>query len=89
MKLSVYSVYDKKANCYLRTFTYFVSHDGESLRIFGDMVSDVKLPLVRHPEDYALYKLSDFDDVSGVFSPLSAPKFMSHAIDFINEKEVR
>lgn len=84
MKLNVYSVFDDKAKVYSKPFN--MAHNGEALRLFADAVSDVKSSLNRHPSDYHLYRLAEFDDVSGVFKSLpNGPEFLAHAIDFVAE----
>lgn len=63
MKLGAYSIFDKKADVYSKPF--FVGQDGEASRMFIDLVNDSKTTLHRHPEDYSLYRIGEFNDNSG------------------------
>lgn len=39
---------------------------GEAMRGFGDAVMNKESEFGKHPEDYALYKIGDYDTVTGV-----------------------
>lgn len=80
MILNVYSVYDKKAQCYLDIF--YRNHDGEALRSFSDRVSESNSLYAKHPEDYSLFKLGQIDTTSGELVG-QKPKFLSDAISFV------
>ncbi len=90
MKVNVYAIFDKKAKMYASPF--FLPHDPQAIRAFGDLVVDPKSSISVHPEDYSLYRLTSFDDCSGMFgrvddhgkivSDVSPPDFLAHASDF-------
>lgn len=86
MKLSVFSIYDVKAKIYSRPFT--MVHNGEALRAFSDTVNDPKSGLLhKYPEDYRLFKLAEFDDTIGVYTPMvNGPEFIAHATDFVKKE---
>ncbi len=63
MKLNIYMVHDQKANAYLPPF--FLPEDGMAHRTFGDCCNDVEHQFGKHPEDYTLFKLGEFDDLVG------------------------
>lgn len=63
MKLMVYSVFDKKAATYSRPF-FSVNH-AVAIRDFGDAVNDPKNPNVKHVDDFDLYFVGTFDDLTG------------------------
>jgi hypothetical protein len=82
MILNVYSVYDKKAQSYLTMFCR--SHDGEALRSFADDVSNANSPFAKHPEDYSLYKLGQFNSITGeLIGHKSKP--LSEAVAFVSQ----
>lgn len=60
----------------------FFSHVGEAIRSFSDLVSDPQTVLAKHPEDFKLYSLGSYDDVSGRLVPLDVPGFVANATDF-------
>ncbi len=84
MEQRVYSVFDIKGKCYTKPF--FMVHNGEALRLFGDAVNDEKTTLNKHPEDYQLFLIGTFDDNSGQLKSKSNPEFLSNAVDFVKEK---
>jgi len=85
MLLNVYSIFDIKAKVYGNPF--YMSHNGEAQRAFGDLVKDQQSTVSKHPEDYQLFKLATFDNVSGKFTPINPVEFMAHATDYLpNEK---
>ena len=84
MKVKVFSVRDEKANSFGQPF--FAVNDNIARRMFSDLVEDPKSMVARHPDDFKLYSLGEFDDNSGELSPLAQPEFLAHGVDFINVK---
>lgn len=67
MKYVVMSIFDRAVGSYMRPM--FVRSVGEGNRLFGDEVNRVAAdnPMCKHPGDYELFKLCEFDDVEGKF----------------------
>jgi hypothetical protein len=78
----VYAVVDLKIGSYSQPF--FVPAKGVATRTFTDAVADTSSMLYKHPEDYALYELGTFDDVSGLFENLEKPINCGLASQFAN-----
>lgn len=57
------SVFDSKVGAYAQPF--YVATRGEAIRSFTDACKDDKLPFSRHPADYRLFALGEFDDSVG------------------------
>jgi len=73
MKLLVFSVYDAKAEAFMRPF--FAPTRGLAIRSFRDGVNaGGEEPLAKHPEDYTLYEVGSFDEGSGELVSLE-PRF--------------
>lgn len=69
MKMIIVSVYDSKVSAYMKPF--FVPAVGAGIRAFSDEVNrGGDSELSKHPEDYALYRLGEFDDQVGAFQEL-------------------
>lgn len=83
MKVKVYGIFDDKAAAYSNPF--FMIHHGQALRAFGDVVQDPNSSIHRHPSDFHLYYIGDFDNESGQFTSFE-PQFLGHAVDFLNVK---
>ena len=61
----MYSIYDHKAKMYMRPF--FVPNREVALRVVTDLVNDSEHEIGKHPEDYALFYLGEWDDNSAEF----------------------
>jgi len=79
MVLKMYSTLDIKAKCYLRPFCAI--NDSMAHRAFGDAVIDASTPLHAHPEDYQLFSIGEFDDITGVIT--RKVEFICKALDFV------
>jgi hypothetical protein len=67
MKKVYYAVYDRKAELFSAPFLEI--KDGTAIRAIQDLV--VNSPdhaFAKHPLDFSLHKLGEFDDVSGVIT---------------------
>jgi len=80
MQTKVFAIFDVKAKSYGQPF--FVPHNGIALRMFSDLVVDDKSSISKHPEDYKLYYLGEYDDVAGNFTSVPTPDFLANASDF-------
>lgn len=76
MKNRMYSVYDRKTLVYLPP--YFALTDGAAIRTLSDAVADRNNMLAKHPNDYVLYFVGEFDDTNGQVLP-AVP--LVHVID--------
>ena len=86
MKLNVYSIHDKAANAFTQPF--FMHNDGLAIRAFQDNVNAAEENNIsKHPEQFSLWKLAEFDDNSGVITPLSSPDHISGGIELVNPTE--
>lgn len=62
-KYQAYSVLDTKAAAF--TTPMFLQRDEMAIRAFSDAVKDPNHPMHKHPEDYHLYWIGEFDDTAG------------------------
>lgn len=63
MKRPVLAIYDSKAELYGEPIVAVAV--GQVVREFSDRVSDGKSDYSRHPEDYTLFQIGEYDDVEG------------------------
>jgi len=69
--LQMFSVYDVKAEVYSQPITApTINTMG---RILGDVLAEGSHAYAKHPEDYVLFHLGEFDDSTGQVDPLNAP----------------
>lgn len=83
---TVFSVLDSAANAFGNPFV--VNHLGIALRAFTDQVnSESGGDLFNHPADFALYQIGEYDDTTGVITPLTPPKLIVQAASLKNVRE--
>jgi len=76
MKLNAYCIYDRKTLAYFPPF-YAPTHGG-AVRSLTDLVADNNTTVGRHPNDYVLFCIGQFDDQNGALEPKSP---LEHVID--------
>lgn len=76
MKLNAYSVYDAKSLVYGTPF--FAPTDGSAIRSMQDLANDLSTTVGRHPTDFSLWCVGNYDDQKGELTPL-AP--LRHVVD--------
>lgn len=62
MKIRCYSVFDAKAEAFITP--WFMPTDGQAIRTFSDCVRDERHEFGKHPEDYALFRVGEFDSIT-------------------------
>lgn len=83
-KLKIFAVYDKKSVAYANPF-YF-HQKGQAIRAFEDAVNDPQSPLSKHPEDFAIFEIGEWNDTTGVITPLPNPVPVEEALNVIKNK---
>lgn len=61
---AIYAVRDKLAGMIIGNVLTF-AHDAPAVRFFKDAVFDDQSPIAKHPHDYELIKLIEFNDEGG------------------------
>lgn len=72
MRLYVVAVKDRALDAYMRPF--FVPALNAAVRSFQDEINRPESEMFKHPDDYDLYHLSIFDDVTGAFELFDTPQ---------------
>lgn len=67
MKLNVYSIFDSVANAFIPPF--FMANDAMAIRACSDALTDSNHQFFKHPTDYTLFRIAEFDDSNGVIVP--------------------
>lgn len=83
MKLSIYSIFDSKARAFLPPF--YLANDSLATRVFSDCANDSVHAFGKHPEDYSLFRLGEFDDALGTFDLLSTHVNLGLAASFVED----
>lgn len=84
MKFSIFSIYDNKAETF--NTPMYVPAKGVAIRAFSDQANDPQSMLNKHPQDYELFCIGDFDADIGLLTPMT-PQSIGPAADFIKPTE--
>lgn len=78
----VYAVYDMKMKLFLAPFV--TRNSAVATRMFADSVNGENNVVAKHPEDFALYQIGEFDEESGLLVS-TQPVNLGLASQFVNE----
>lgn len=78
MTKKVFSIYDEKADAFLQPF--FMSKVGEAIRAISDCLNDPAHQFSKHPSDYTLFVIGEFDDSTG--SLTDEKKSLGNLVEF-------
>ena len=79
--MKLISVKDTKADAYLNPVV--VRTTAEGLRMFEAQTNDKSTMSHKHPSDFILCELADWDEISGTISTYDSPKILAVGTDFI------
>lgn len=77
--MNMYAVFDQKAQAYGNP-VFFRTH-GEATRVLEDEILKGDTLIAKHPEDFVLFFIGHFDEVSGVMSVEDVPLTLGRASD--------
>lgn len=81
-----FSVLDIKAGAFITPF--FMQNQMMAVRLFKDCANDPAHMFCRHPDDYALYQVCEFDDASGAITPQEPLEYVGVAKQFKQQQEI-
>lgn len=84
MKLLAFSVYDEKVQAFNAPF--FQTTLGQAVRSYSDIVNDAESVIHRHPGDYVLYHMGEFDDGEGTFTSQVPPVRLGSGLEYVEVK---
>jgi len=85
MVRKVFSIRDAKSELFGTPF-FNLTH-GEAERNFKTLVNDPKSSVNQYPEDFDLYYLGSYDDVSGKMIPNDSPEHLVKAVNVFTAKQ--
>ena len=80
MKLKIFSIFDAKAEAFNTPF--FFNMTGQATRAFQDLVADPQSAISKHPEDYTLFEIGEFDTDTANVTPLPTPHSLGLGIEY-------
>lgn len=85
MPTKVFIIRDSKANAYLTPF--HATNEQVAIRMVSSVLTDHEHLFYNYPEDYQLFILGEFDEISGKFTSLDAPEHLVNIIDLANASD--
>lgn len=76
----IYAIYDSKLEAYMQPF--FMQSKGQAVRAFTDTVNDDKTQFWKHPEDFTLFELGEYDDSTGKVSSYTTNISLGVALEY-------
>jgi len=73
----IFSVYDSKTQSWGPPF--FALHLGQAMRMWSDLVNDGQSLVSKHPADFALYDIGEYDDSNASITPRSPVQMLQTA----------
>jgi len=70
-KLKMFSPFDSKLQVWMNPMFYL--HTGQAERMWTDLVNDGQSLPSKHPEDFVLYQVGEFDDTTGMINSIHPP----------------
>jgi len=80
MKHMMFVIYDSKADAYMQP--WFLTTEPMAARVFSDLINDPESNAGRHPEDYTLFNIGNFNDQTAEIN-WNAPVTLGNGIQFI------
>ena len=80
MKQPMYALFDSKAKAWLPPF--LGKSDEDAKLSFSVLCSDVEDPVGRHPADYTLFRVGEWDTQMGELLPMLAKENLGNGIYF-------
>ncbi len=80
MKHQIFVIHDAKAQAFMQP--WFLLKTGMAERAFADCVNDKDHNFGRHPEDYNLFIIGEYDDATAAITSHS-PEAMGNGITFL------
>lgn len=81
MKKIIVAVRDLKAETFFQPIV--ADNLAVAMRNFADAAANPDMTIVKHPEDYALYRLGDYDMLTGIISGLDQPVHICSAEEML------
>lgn len=83
MNLRICSIRDQKAEAWMTPL--FFQSKAQAVRSFGDAVNDGQSEFSKHPEDYVLFYLGDWDPEYGALLP-TEPESLAVGVNLLRSE---
>jgi len=83
--MKMFTIFDTKADIYSQPFYALTDH--AAVRTFADAINTSDSPYNKHPEDYSLFSIADFDDRTGMVTTYPS-QHLGHAANLVTEEPI-
>jgi len=83
MKQLMFVIYDSKANAYMQP--WFLTTEPMAVRAFSDLINDPQSNAGKHPEDYTLFSIGNFNDNTAEVT-WTPPLTLGNGIQFLQQQ---
>ena len=80
MKLKIFSIYDSKAEAYHQPF--YLTTKSLAIRQFTDLANDNSSQISKHPADFTLFYIGEYDDHTASFDLEKTKIALGTALEF-------
>ena len=80
----IYAIKDQAIEAFSQPF--FVQAQGQAVRMFMDESKNEQSQINRHPADFELWYVGEFDEQTGTITGAANIERVARAIDFINKE---
>lgn len=81
MILKIFSVFDSAVGAYASPM--FLHSRAQAVRAFTDAIADPSTNICKHPQDFTLFYLGEYDDQIGRFDSLPSPESCGVASEYL------
>lgn len=81
MRSKIFAIYDNKAEAFMQP--YFAHNAAVGTRTFSDNVQNHDTIFNKHPNDFVLFEIAEFDDQTGEITPHKQNINLGLAIDYL------
>ncbi|SMN17374.1 Phage single stranded DNA synthesis  len=79
MQHKIFTIYDEKAGAYFPPF--FLPTKNMAIREFDNLVNDPESQIHKHPQDYTLFYLGIFDDITAILTDLTSKVSLGNGLE--------
>ncbi|AXL14456.1 nonstructural protein [Microviridae sp.] len=85
MRKIVTTIHDAKSEMYLNPVCGRTK--GQAIREFQQEANNPESQLNKYPEDFTLFELGEYDDITGMMHPHKTPKPIGKALEFLTREQ--
>lgn len=81
MKLKTFVIHDSKVEAYMNPF--LMRSKGEAIRAITDEVNGENTQLSKHPEDFTLFEIGEYDQIEGRYTMHDSKISLGNCIEMV------